>query len=269
MMPRVRRCGRGSSPGASGEMRISTLVPVDRAGRSLVVVALVDSIGTGFFLAGSALFLTRGLGLDARSVGLGLAIANGVGFLATVPMGMVSDRIGPRRTLVAMYAWHAVWMAVLPFAGSFASFVVRYTMVTIGDCGAIAVMQALVSSAVGVEHRTRTLGYLRAWRNVGRWLKQEVEREVGDVLEPAVLDHPLQLTFLPPAILGGASVGSRCVIGLHRVAQLGQGDMVGAVEVSRPHGHRSDPSGQGLRRHHHNMWGPAGPHSQKVQRLEP
>ena len=148
-------------------MRISTLVPVDRAGRSLVVVALVDSIGTGFFLAGSALFLTRGLGLDARSVGLGLAIANGVGFLATVPMGMVSDRIGPRRTLVAMYAWHAVWMAVLPFAGSFASFVVRYTMVTIGDCGAIAVMQALVSSAVGVEHRTRTLGYLRAWRNVG------------------------------------------------------------------------------------------------------
>ncbi len=148
-------------------MRIATLVPEDPAGRSLVVVALVDSVGTGFFIAGSALFLTRGLGLDARSVGIGLAIANGVGFLATVPLGMLSDRIGARRTLAVMYAWHALWMAALPFAGSFVSFVVRYSMVTIGDCGALAVMQSLVSSAVGVEHRTTTLGYLRAWRNVG------------------------------------------------------------------------------------------------------
>ena len=148
-------------------MRIATLVPEDPAGRSLVVVALVDSVGTGFFIAGSALFLTRGLGLDARSVGIGLAIANGVGFLATVPLGMLSDRIGARRTLAVMYAWHALWMAALPFAGSFVSFVVRYSMVSVGDCGALAVMQSLVSSAVGVEHRTTTLGYLRAWRNVG------------------------------------------------------------------------------------------------------
>jgi len=148
-------------------MRIASLLPDDKAGRSLALVALIDSLGTGFFIAGSILFLTRGLGFAPGKVGAGIAIANAIGFIVTVPLGMLSDRLGAKRTLAVMYAWHALWMAALPFVGSFPTFVVVFTMVTIGDCGAIAVMQALVSSAVGPERRTKTLGYMRSWRNVG------------------------------------------------------------------------------------------------------
>lgn len=147
--------------------RAAALVPETSAGRQLVAVAIVDSIGTGFYIAGSAVFLTRGLGLPADQVGVGIAVANLIGFALTVPLGMLSDRLGPKGMLSVMYAWHALWMAVLPFAPSFLWFVVAFTMVTIADCGAIAVMRAVVSRAEGPEQRTRTLGFTRAWRNVG------------------------------------------------------------------------------------------------------
>ncbi|GEL96693.1 hypothetical protein CTE05_02400 [Cellulomonas terrae] len=127
----------------------------------------MDSVGAGFFIAGSIVFFTRGLGLDAASVGIGFAIANLVGFLFTVPLGMLSDRIGARRMLVVMYVWRAVWMAVLPFTSSFTAFVVVTTLVTIGDCGVIPSLRALVSTAVGAQDRVRTLAFMRSWRNAG------------------------------------------------------------------------------------------------------
>lgn len=147
--------------------RPTALVPPPGPGRALTLAATIDSVGAGFFIAGSIVFFVRGLGLDAAAVGLGFGIANLIGFLCTVPLGMLADRIGARRMLIVMYLWRALWMAALPFTSSFTEFVIVTTLVTIGDCGVIPSLRALVSIAIGAQDRVRTLAFMRSWRNAG------------------------------------------------------------------------------------------------------
>jgi len=78
--------------------------------RLLVVVGLVDSTGTGLFIAGSAVFFTRGAGLSITEVGIGLTIAGLAGLLALTPLGMLADRIGPRPAAVLLHFWRAAGM---------------------------------------------------------------------------------------------------------------------------------------------------------------
>ena len=146
--------------------RLAALLPPRGPARGLVWVAFVDSVGTGFFLAGSAVFYTRGIGLEPEQVGGGFAVASIVGFLLTVPLGVLSDRLGARRTLVGMHVWRALWTAAMPFAVTFPLFLVVGTLQTIGDCGSIPATRSLISSAAG-EDRTRVMAYMRSWRNIG------------------------------------------------------------------------------------------------------
>lgn len=146
--------------------RLAALLPARGPARGLVWVAFVDSVGTGFFLAGSAVFYTRGIGMAPEQVGVGFAVASVVGFLLTVPLGVLSDRLGARRTLVGMHLWRAAWTAAMPFAVTFPLFLVVGTMQTVGDCGAIPASRSLVSAAAG-EERTRVSAYMRSWRNIG------------------------------------------------------------------------------------------------------
>lgn len=146
--------------------RLAALLPPKGPARGLVAMAFVDSVGTGFFLAGSAVFYTRGIGLTAEQVGVGFAVASVVGFVLTVPLGMLSDRVGARRALVGLHLWRGVWMAAMPFAVTFPLFVVFGSLQTIGDCGALPATRSLVSAVAG-EERTRVSAYMRSWRNIG------------------------------------------------------------------------------------------------------
>src|SRR6185369_6463829 len=92
---------------------------------------------------------------------------NFIGFLTTVPLGMVADRVGARRMLVGLQLWRATWMAALTLADSMTAFIVVATMITIADCGVTPLTRSLVSMAMGAEERTRTLGFMRSWRNAG------------------------------------------------------------------------------------------------------
>src|SRR5215831_4905086 len=87
--------------------RLRVYIPARGAGRTLALVSFIDSIGTGLFLAGSAIFFVRSIGLSAAQVGLGLSIAGVVGFATTVPMGVLGDRVGPRRLFVLLQLWRA------------------------------------------------------------------------------------------------------------------------------------------------------------------
>lgn len=135
--------------------------------RLLVVVGLVDSTGTGLFIAGSAVFFTRGAGLSITEVGIGLTIAGLAGLLALTPLGMLADRIGPRPAAVLLHFWRAAGMFAYAFVGDFPTFVIVACFVGIPARAVDPVNQMYVDRHIGTELRTRVMAAFRVVYNVG------------------------------------------------------------------------------------------------------
>lgn len=72
----------------SWHARFARALPATRESKIIALNALVGSVGTGMFLAGSALYFTRFAGLTETQLGVGLALAGIVGLATTVPMGL-------------------------------------------------------------------------------------------------------------------------------------------------------------------------------------
>ncbi|MGW7366773.1 MFS transporter [Streptomyces sp. NPDC054841] len=142
-------------------------LPPPGAAGTLVTSAFCGSIGTGLFLAGSMLFFTRGVGLSAVEVSLGLSVAAVCGMLASVPLGGLADRVGPRPMMVILYVWRVVTYGLYVLVHSFPAFLVVVCATTIADRASPAINQAMVGELFSKEERLRTMGYLRAVQNVG------------------------------------------------------------------------------------------------------
>lgn len=150
-----------------GPAALSALVPPTRAGRVYALVALVDSAGTGCYLAGSTIYFLKVAGLSATQVSVGLAIANTAGLLAAVPMGSLATRVGPRRMLVVLQSWRAVWFAVLGFVTGPVAFTLVSVLLLIAERSVSPVTQAVVTAAVGEQDRVHTMAAMRSVRNIG------------------------------------------------------------------------------------------------------
>ncbi|WP_305070406.1 MFS transporter [Micromonospora parastrephiae] len=74
---------------------LSPLPPPGRL-RTLSLATLANTVGTGLWVTGAALYLTRVVGLSPTEVGLGLTLAGLVGLTASVPLGGLADRRDPR-----------------------------------------------------------------------------------------------------------------------------------------------------------------------------
>lgn len=147
--------------------RWRTYVPDRGPARTLAIVALVDSVGTGFFMAGAAIFFVRSIGLTIAQVGLGLSLASAAGFLTAVPIGVLGDRFGARRVLAVLQVWRAACFGALLLVSGFGSFVVVAGLLAIADAAAPALTQAVAATTVGDRSRVRTMAILRSTRNVG------------------------------------------------------------------------------------------------------
>lgn len=132
----------------------------------LAATTLVDSIGDGLFLAGSALFFTRGLGLSVGSVGLGLSIAGVLGMLGSAHLGRLADRFGPREVFVALMAGQALAVTGYVFVTGLTGLVVAATLAALCRQGAQAARGALVGR-FGGEDAATLRSYLHAATNVG------------------------------------------------------------------------------------------------------
>jgi MFS family permease len=135
--------------------------------RSLLVVALVDSSGTGLYLAGSAVFFSLVIGLSATQVGLGLSLAGLLGLVAAPSLGWCADRWGPQRVLVLLHVWRALAFTLLAFAGNFAGFVIATAMIGVGQQALSPVYQALVEHVAGSAGRVAVMARTRVVYNVG------------------------------------------------------------------------------------------------------
>ena len=147
--------------------RLRAYVPARGAARALAVVTLIDSVGTGLFLAGAAIFFVRAIGLTAAQVGLGLSVGAAVGLLTTVPIGVLGDRLGPRRLLVLVQLWRAACLVALVFVADAVSFTVVAALMAIAEAATPSLTQAVVAATVDGKGRVRTMAILRSTRNVG------------------------------------------------------------------------------------------------------
>jgi len=72
------------------------------------MITLVNTIGSGMWVASMAIFLTRVAGLGVVQLGIGLTTAAFVCLAASSPMGYAADRFGARSLQVAFYVALAV-----------------------------------------------------------------------------------------------------------------------------------------------------------------
>jgi MFS family permease len=147
--------------------RLRGYIPDCGAGRTLALVTFIDSIGTGLFLAGAAIFFVRSIGLTAGQIGLGLSAGGAIGFATTVPIGVLGDRLGPRRLLVLVQLWRAACLVALVFVSDVVSFTVVAGLMAIAETATPSLTQAVAASAVDGRSRVRNMAILRSTRNIG------------------------------------------------------------------------------------------------------
>ena len=146
---------------------VRDVVPPAGLTRALAVQAMVYAVGHGLFMAGSAVFFTRALGLSPTQVGLGLSIAAGVSLLGTVPLGALTDRYGAQRVwLVGLFA-EAVLFAAYPFVGGFAGFLAVVVALSVVDATTGVARQVYSINVLPPEERVTALAYQRSSLNVG------------------------------------------------------------------------------------------------------
>nr|MDQ2958093.1 MFS transporter [Actinomycetota bacterium] len=158
---------RHARPRTSLLGRLHGWLPSGQASQWFIGVSFIDAIGTGLFLAGAPLFFTRELGLTTEQVGVGISLSGIAGLLGLVPVGRLADRLGGKRTLIALNLWRGVGFAVYPFVrGPDAFFVVAF-LIGIAEWSVGPVVQAVVAAVEQGQSRVRTMAALGSVRNIG------------------------------------------------------------------------------------------------------
>ncbi len=142
-------------------------IPATQTGRTFAVTSLINAIGTGLYLTGATIFFIRSVGLSAAQVGLGMAVSGIVGFVATVPIGALADRLGAQRTLVGLYLWRAGWFAALAYVHGMAGFVIVSSCLAAAEAATQPMSQAVAQATTEAADRTRTMAIVRTVRNIG------------------------------------------------------------------------------------------------------
>lgn len=113
---------------------------------ALLASMLVNTAGDGLYIAGGALFFTKGLGLPVATVGLGLTLAGVIGLGAGVPLGRLADRRGPREVLIAIQLAQALAIGSYVLVGrSLWAFIAVATICIAGMQGADVAKGALLA----------------------------------------------------------------------------------------------------------------------------
>jgi MFS family permease len=114
---------------------LRSLVPQSRDQRVYLLATLINIYGTGLIITAMALYAIRVVHLTAERSGLALTIAGLVGLLASMPMGRLADRRGPRGVLgVSLFLLAVAAASYVFFAHSFVS----YLIVAIVDGSALS-----------------------------------------------------------------------------------------------------------------------------------
>jgi hypothetical protein len=137
------------------------------ASRRLLMASLIDSTGTGFYLAISAIFLTRSAGLTLNQVGLALATAGIVAFAGSVRVGRLGDRYGHRRVLFALHLLRGAAFVVLVVGGALPVTLAMLSVIALADQAAASMNQALAYGLAGPDERVALMARMSVVTNIG------------------------------------------------------------------------------------------------------
>ncbi len=140
--------------------------PSALAGR-LATQSLLFAIGDGTFMAGSAVFFTKVVGISAAQVGLGLTIAGIAAFLTAYPMGRLVDWLGHRRAWALSSASVATVFLVWPFVDTFTGYLVMAVIMEVAGGLGAAAHGAYTVDVLPAAERVKSRAYMYSALNVG------------------------------------------------------------------------------------------------------
>jgi len=142
-------------------------IPADSAVRALGLSTFINTIGNGLFMTIDVIYFTTIVGLSPAHVALGLTIAGGIGVLANIPAGHLSDRISPRELAVLAVCLQGLITGLFIIVHTFLFFVLLNVVAAILDGFTRATRMTIISRIGGVDSRLMIRAYTRTITNLG------------------------------------------------------------------------------------------------------
>jgi MFS family permease len=135
--------------------------------RKLALLHLLDSVGFGLFMGGSAVYFITVKHLPGPDVGLGFSLFGLSGFFSTVVMGIAADRIGVRRLLFLSMLALAGAYCLYPVLGTLPAFFSVIALVGALELGSGPLFQTMIMELVPEQDRVSARAALRSLFNTG------------------------------------------------------------------------------------------------------
>lgn len=143
------------------------MIPVTRGGRILAVGAMVDSFGTGMFLAAATLYFVGLVHLPAAQVAAAMSAGAVCGLVSPPLVCALADRHGALRTYVVVMVLRCLISAAFPLVHDIVGFLLLTCLLIGADRPCSPLLQIIVTDVVGPAERTSTMASIRSARNIG------------------------------------------------------------------------------------------------------
>ncbi|MGP3937984.1 MFS transporter [Nonomuraea sp. KM88] len=153
--------------GQVGSALARSILAPGRFGKVLGALHLVESVGKGVFLSGSIIYFTAVKDFSPAEVSLGISVAGALGFVASLVLGILADRVGPVRFLCAVFVLQGLGYLAYTLVDSVASFFVLMALVGFVDFGGGPAFAAIVTAIFRPDDRVRARAALRSQFNLG------------------------------------------------------------------------------------------------------
>lgn len=136
--------------------------------RLLVLIQLIDAVGTGVFLSGSAVIYIRVFGFTPGSIGTAVGCAGAAGLLASIFAGLFVDRIGPRKAMVLLTAFQGVTYLLFFLVRGFLAFAALLCLIAMVDYAkGNAFVAVLAAQLEGQPTMVHSRAVIRSYFNAG------------------------------------------------------------------------------------------------------
>ncbi|MEV6843678.1 MFS transporter [Actinoplanes sp. NPDC051411] len=133
--------------------------------RVLALATFVNTLGSGLYLTGSALYFTQVVGLPTGQYATGLTAGSALGVAAGLLVGRVADRVGARNTQIAVMLFGVLGMATAALVSDLWQFVLAAAMVG-ATTAASASVQAAIVRGLASDDPIEFRAYLRSLTNL-------------------------------------------------------------------------------------------------------
>ena len=132
-----------------------------RVAKLMLVGVAIDALGVGLVLPFLVIYLHEVLGIPVSTVGVLAALPAVVGLALVGPIGILVDRLGPRRVQMGALVCSSLGAVALAEAGGVGLAAVAMLLTGVGHAAFWPASQSLVAAVLPSEQRTRRLCGLR------------------------------------------------------------------------------------------------------------